>query len=172
MSRTRPCFYNPCELILGTQSVKKILPAMLALLVLAGCGSAETQEQRDRSFARDQESLNSAQRNATLQCRDQAQCDKVWKLTAAFVQQHSDTDVVRTDALAIDTDLPTRNGRVSYSATRVPKGSGATIALFGQCRGMYDPEQSRGSAYEECFKKMTTTQNMFADFVNQHLSGN
>jgi hypothetical protein len=172
MSRTRPCFYNPCELILGTQSVKKILPAMLALLVLAACGSAETQADRDRSFARDQQSLDSAQRNATVECRDQSQCDKVWKLTATYVQQHSDTDVIRTDALAIDTDLPTRNGRVGYSATRVPKGNGATIALFGQCRGMYDPEQARGSAYDECFKKITTTQNKFADFVSQQPSGN
>jgi hypothetical protein len=152
--------------------VKQILPAMLAFLALTGCGTSETQAERDHNFSRNEEVLDSAQRHATLQCHDQSQCDAVWKLTEAYVRQHSDTPVVRADAVAVDTDLPTRDGRVSFSATRVAKGSGATIALYAQCRGMYDLEKSRGSSYDKCVEKVTSTQNMFADFVSQHIRGN
>jgi hypothetical protein len=165
------CFYSPCESILGTQVVKQILPFMLALLALTGCGTSETQAERDNSFSHREDLLDSAQRHATLQCHDQSQCDAVWKLTEAYVRQHSDTSVVRADAVAIDTDLPTRNGRVSFSATRVAKASGATITLYAQCRGMYGLEKSRGSSYDDCVEKVTSTQNAFAGFVRQHLGG-
>jgi len=168
----RLCFHSPFESILETRVVKQILPVMLALLVLTGCGTSETQAERDQNFSRKEDSLDAAQRHATLQCDDQPQCDAVWKLTATYVQQHSDTPVVRADAVAVDTDLPTRGGRVSFSATRVPKGSGATITLYAQCRGMYGLERSRGSSYDECVEKVTSTQNKFADFVSQHVHAN
>jgi hypothetical protein len=152
--------------------VKQILPAMLTFLALTGCGTSETQAERDQNFSRKEDVLEAAQRHATLQCRDQPQCDAVWKLTEAYVQQHSDTPVVRADAVAVDTDVPTRDGRVSFSATRVRKDSGATITLYAQCRGMYGLEDSKGSSYDKCVEKVTSTQNKFADFVSQHIDGN
>lgn len=152
--------------------MKQILPAMLAFLALTGCGTSQTQAEREQSFSRKENSLDVAQHRATIQCDGQPQCDAVWKVTQAYLQQHSDTAVVRADAVAIDTDLPTRNGRVSFSATRVPKGSGATITLYAQCRGMYGLENSKGSSYDECVEKVTSTQNKFADFVSQHVPGN
>jgi hypothetical protein len=170
----RSCFHSQFESILETRVVKQkqILPALLALLALTGCGTSETQAERDQNFSRKEDSLDVAQRNATLQCDDQPQCDAVWKLTATYVEQHSDTAVVRADAVAVDTDLPTRGGRVSFSATRVPKGSGATITLYAQCRGMYGLEKSKGSSYDNCVDKVTSTQNKFADFVSQNVRAN
>jgi hypothetical protein len=145
---------------------------MLAFLALTGCGTSETEAERDHNFSRKEDLLDSAQRHATLQCRDQSQCDAVWKLTETYIRQHSDTPVVRADAVAVDTDLPTRDGRVSFSATRVEKAGGATIALYAQCRGMYGLERSKGSSYDKCVEKVTSTQNKFANFVSQHIGGN
>ena len=152
--------------------MKQIFPAMLAFLALSGCGTSQTQAEREQSFSRNENSLDVAQHRATIQCDSQPRCDAVWKITQTYVQQHSDTAVVRADAVAIDTDLPTRNGRVSFSATRVPKGSGATITLYAQCRGMYGLDNSKGSSYDDCVEKVTSTQDKFADFVSQHVSGN
>ncbi|SAL82303.1 hypothetical protein AWB68_06468 [Caballeronia choica] len=152
--------------------MKHILPVMLALLALYGCGTSKTQAEREQEFSRNESTLDSAQRRATLHCQDASQCDEVWKLTQTYVQQHSDTPVIHADAVAIDTDLPSRNGRASFSATRVAQGSGATIALYAQCRGMYGDEKSKGSSYDDCVEKVTSVQNAFADFVRQHLHGN
>ncbi|WP_200822162.1 hypothetical protein [Caballeronia terrestris] len=152
--------------------MKQTLPVMLALLALAGCGTSQTAAERESRFSRNETSLEAAQRHATLQCQDAQQCDSVWKLAQTYVQQHSDTPIIHADAVAIDTDLPTRDGRVSFSATRVNKGNGATIALFAQCRDMYGAEKARGSSYDECYEKITSTQDKFLDFVRQGLQRN
>jgi hypothetical protein len=153
--------------------VKTITIVVLALLALTGCTSAvDKAAQQDRSFNHGENVLAAAQRDATVACRDQAQCDKAWALTKSYVAQHSETDVVRSDAVAIDTDVPSRNGRASYSATRVQKGDGATITLYAQCRGMYGQDNAMGSDYNECVGKIGRTQSQFAEFLEQHLSGN
>ena len=152
--------------------MKKIIAVTFSLLALAGCASADKEAQKQRDFAHGEDTLDTAQRHATVQCRDQAQCDKAWTLTKAYVQQHSDTSLTSANGVAIDTDLPTRDGRVAYSATRVQKGDGATITLLAQCRGMYGPEKAMGSAYFDCVEKIGPTQNGFADYLDQHLSGN
>jgi hypothetical protein len=152
--------------------VKTIIVAALALLTLAGCTSAADKEaQQDRSFSHGESALATAQRNATVACRDREQCDKAWALTKNYVAQHSDTDVVRADDVAIDTDVPTRGGRASFSATRVKNGAGATITLYAQCRGMYGQDNAMGSDYNGCVTKIRKTQDGFADFLNEHLSG-
>jgi hypothetical protein len=152
--------------------VKTIIAVTFSLLALAGCASADKEAQKQRDFTHGENVLDTAQRNATVQCRDQAQCDKAWALTKNYVQQHSDTSLIDANDVAIDTDLPTRDGRVAYSATRVRKGNGATITLYAQCRGMYGPEKAIGSAYDDCLEKIGPTQNRFAEFLDQHLSGN
>jgi hypothetical protein len=80
--------------------------------------------------------------------------------------------VIRADATSIESDVPGSSGHAVYSATRVAKGSGATITLYAQCRGMYGPERSMGSDYDECVKKITTTQNGFVLYLEQHTSAN
>jgi hypothetical protein len=88
------------------------------------------------------------------------------------VAQHSEEPVIRADALAIESDVPGSSGHAVYSAARVAKGSGATITLYAQCKGMYGPDHSMASDYDECVKKITTTQNGFALFLQQHVNAN
>ncbi|MGH8780881.1 hypothetical protein [Paraburkholderia sp.] len=142
----------------------------LVALVLAGCSSAEKQEQQAQQFVHDESSLAAAQRNAAVDCKP-ANCEAAWALTKRYVQQHSDTAVIRADADAIDTDVPFRSGKVSLSATRVAKGSGATLALFAQCRGMYGPDEAKGSDYDECAGKILKAQDGYVAFLRAHMSG-
>ncbi|HEY1998714.1 hypothetical protein [Paraburkholderia sp.] len=150
--------------------MKTLIVIALATLALVGCSSAETQADRDTSFAHSENQLDSAQRHATVSCRDQPQCDEAWAATRSYVEQHSEMPVIRADALAIESDVPGSSGHAVYSATRVAKGGGATITLYAQCRGMYGADHAKGSDYDECVKKITTTQNGFALFLEQHLS--
>ena len=153
--------------------MKTTIAVALLALAMTGCGSAtDKQAQRDHDFASSERLLETAQKNATVNCRDQAQCDRVWQLTKDYVAQHSEEPVIRADAASIESDVPGSSGHAVYSATRVAKGSGATITLYAQCRGMYGPERAMGSDYDECVKKIATTQNGFAVFLEQHLSAN
>jgi hypothetical protein len=145
--------------------------AVLAALTLTACASsADKEAQRDNDFARSERLLEAAQTDATATCRDQAQCDQAWQLTKDYVAQHSEEPVVRSDAVAIESDVPGRSGHAVYSANRAAHGAGATITLYAQCRGMYGPDRTMGSDYDECVKKIVATQNGFVPFLDQHLS--
>jgi hypothetical protein len=132
--------------------------------------SAEKQADEARDFTRSERLLDTAQRNATIACTGQTQCDKAWALTKDYVAAHSSTSIVRADAVAIETDVPSRSGKAVYSATRVASGSGATITLYTQCRGMYGADRAEGSDYDDCVKQIGPTQNGFVPFLNQHLA--
>jgi hypothetical protein len=150
--------------------VKTTIAIALAALALSGCMSAEKQEAQARDFTRSENLLDSAQRNAAVGCADQAQCDKAWSLTKDYVAAHSSTSIVRADAVAIETDVPNRSGHAVFSATRVAKGSGATITLYAQCRGMYGQDRAMGSDYDDCVKQIGPTQNGFVPYLQKHLS--
>ncbi|MFM0044449.1 hypothetical protein PQR05_29035 [Paraburkholderia sediminicola] len=150
--------------------MKTTIAIALAALALSGCMSAEKQEAQARDFTRSESLLDTAQRNASVACADQTQCDKAWSLTKDYVAAHSSTSIVRADAAAIETDVPSRSGKAVYSATRVAKGSGATITLYAQCRGMYGQDRAMGSDYDDCVEQIGPTQNGFVPFLNQHLS--
>jgi len=152
--------------------VKTTIAVALAALALAGCASADKEAQKANDFTRSERALEAAQSAATVSCRDAAQCDQAWQWTKRYVEQHSEMPVIRADALAIESDVPNRSGRAVYSATRVAQGSGATITLYAQCRGMYGADRAMGSDYDECVKKILTTQNGFVPFLDQHLSAN
>ncbi|WP_144150360.1 hypothetical protein [Paraburkholderia sp. BCC1885] len=153
--------------------MKTIIAVALATLALAACASSADKEARqENDFARSERLLDAAQTNATVNCRDQAQCDEAWQLTKAYVTQHSEEPVTRADALAIESDVPGSSGHATYSAARVAKGSGATITLYAQCKGMYGPERAMASDYDECVKKIVATQNGFALFLQQHVGAN
>lgn len=150
--------------------MKKITAFALIALVLAGCSSPEKREKQAQQFIHDETSLAAAQRKAAVDCAP-AQCDAAWGLTRRYVQQHSDTPMTRADAVAIETDVPFSSGKVSFSATRVAKGNGATLTLFAQCRGMYGPDKAKGGDYDECADKILKTQNGYAAFLGVHPSG-
>lgn len=152
------------------EPVKTTLAIALAALALSGCMSAEKEEAQARDFTRSENLLDTAQRNAAIACADQTQCDRAWSLTKDYVAAHSSTSIVRADAVAIETDVPSRSGHAVYSATRVAKGSGATITLYAQCRGMYGPDRAMASDYDDCVKQIAPTQNGFVPFLRQHLS--
>ncbi|QSN60664.1 hypothetical protein [Caballeronia sp. M1242] len=145
--------------------MKKLTVLALASLLLAACSSAEKEAQRAQGFSYSERSLDVAQRNATVACRDAAQCDAMWALTKRYIEENSNQPVIRADAVAIETDVPSRSGKPVYSATRVAKGNGATIALYAQCRGMYGPERARGSDYDDCASKIIAAQNRFATYL-------
>jgi len=145
--------------------VKKLTVLALASLLLAACSSAEREAQKAQGFTRSEQSLDAAQRNATVACRDAAQCDAMWTLTKRYIEENSNQPVIRADAVAIETDVPSRSGKPVYSATRVMKGSGATISLYAQCRGMYGPERAKGSDYDDCASRIISVQNRFAAFL-------
>nr|WP_243856383.1 hypothetical protein [Paraburkholderia sp. BL6665CI2N2] len=66
-----------------------------------------------------------------------ANCDAAWAATKRYIVQHSDTHVIRADAVAVDTDVPYDSGKAAFSATRANKSTGgAPLSLFAQCRGM------------------------------------
>ncbi|CAD6562379.1 hypothetical protein ACFQ3P_39185 [Paraburkholderia sabiae] len=144
--------------------MKKINACVLAALVLAGCSSAEKEARQAQAYQHNETSLAAAQRNAAVDCQE-AQCDAAWAQTKRYVEQHSDTSVTRADALAIETEVPYSSGKVSFSATRVAKPGGATLTLFAQCRGMYGPDNAKGSDYDDCVEKILKTQNGYAAFV-------
>jgi hypothetical protein len=150
--------------------VKKIAAFALVALVLAGCSSPEKQAKQAEDFIHNQASLIDAQRNATVEC-DPANCDAAWALTKRYIEQHSDTAVTRADAVAIDTDVPSDSGKAAFSATRAAKGSGATLTLFAQCRGMYGPDNAKGSDFDECADKILKTQNGYVAFLRARTSG-
>jgi hypothetical protein len=153
--------------------VKTIIAVALAALALTACASSyekETAQQND--FARSERSLEAAQSNATVTCRDQAQCDDAWQQTKTYIGQHSDEPVIRADARAIESDVPGSGGHATYSATREAKDSGATITLYAQCKGMYGPDRAMGPNYDKCVKKIVATQNGFALYLQQHVSAN
>jgi hypothetical protein len=153
--------------------VKTIIAVALTALTLTACASSYDKEtQRDHDFTRSERLLDAAQTNATVNCHDAAQCDEAWQWTKTYVGQRSEEPVTRADALAIESDVPGSSGHATYSATRVAKGGGATITLYAQCKGMYGPDHSMGSDYDECVKKISTTQNGFALFLQQHVSAN
>jgi hypothetical protein len=150
--------------------VKKITSFALVALLLAGCSSAEKQEQQAQQYVHNETNLAAAQRNAAVDCGP-AQCDAAWALTKRYIEQHSDTHITRADAVAIDTDVPDDTGKVAFSATRVAKADGATLTLFAQCRGMYGPDKEKGSDYDECADKILKTQNEYVAFLRSHASG-
>jgi len=149
--------------------VKKIAACALVALVLAGCSSPEKKAVQAQQFLHNESSLADAQRSAAVDCNP-ANCDAAWALTKTYVQQHSDTTVTRADSAAIETDVPYSSGNVAFSATREAKGSGATLTLFAQCRGMYGPDGAKGSDYDECAEKILKTQNGYVPFLRTHAS--
>jgi hypothetical protein len=151
-------------------SVKKIAVCALVALVLTACSSPEKEAAQAQKFVHNEASLADAQRNAAVDC-DAANCDAAWALTKRYIEQYSDTSVTRADAVAIDTDVPSGSGKASFSATRHAKGAGATLTLFAQCRGMYGPDNAKGSDYDKCAEKIIKTQNGYVTFLRAHASG-
>jgi len=154
---------------LGCPSVKKLIALALASVVLTACSSAEKEQQKERTFLLSQQTLDDAQRNATVSCRDAAQCDAAWKLTKTYVEQNSKERLTRADDAAIETDIPSGTGKPVFSATRIANGNGATISLFAQCKGMYGDERARGSDFDDCARKIISVQNGFAPYLRTHL---
>jgi hypothetical protein len=150
--------------------VKKIAAFALVALVLTACSSPDKQAEQAQKFVHNEASLVDAQRNAAVDC-EAANCDAAWALTKRYIEQHSDTSITRADAVAIDTDLPSGSGKASFSATRAAKGSSATLTLFAQCRGMYGPDNAKGSDYDKCAEKILKTQNGYVAFLKAHASG-
>ena len=150
--------------------MKKLTALALASIFLAACSSAEKQEQKERTFLLSQQTLDDAQRAATVACRDAAQCDAAWKLTKTYVEQNSKERLTRADDAAIETDVPSGSGKPVFSATRVANGGGATVALFAQCKGMYGDERARGSDFDDCAKKIISVQNGFVPYLKAHLA--
>lgn len=150
--------------------MRKIAAFALVALALAGCSSAEKEQQQAQRYERNESSLTTAQHNAAVDCKPE-NCDAAWALTKQYVQQHSDTSVIRADAVAIDTDVPFSSGKVSFSATRIAKGAGATLALFAQCPGMYGSNDAKGSDYDKCVGKILKGLNGYVPFLSAHLSG-
>jgi hypothetical protein len=137
--------------------------------VLAGCSSPEKQEKQAQQFLHNESSLAAAQRNASVDC-DAANCDAAWALTKRYIEQHSETHITRADAVAIETDVPPDSGNAAFSATREANGTGATLTLFAQCRGMYGQNSEKGSDYDECADKILKTQNGYVTYLRSHIS--
>ncbi|WP_144139683.1 hypothetical protein [Paraburkholderia sp. BCC1884] len=150
--------------------MKKIAAFALVALVLNACSSPEKEAEQAQAFQHNETGLAAAQRNATVDCGP-ANCDAAWALTKRYIEQHSDTAITNADAVAIDTDVPGRSGKVAFSATRAAKGSGATLTLFAQCRGMYGQDNAQGSDYDDCAGKIIKTQNGYVAFLKSHVSG-
>lgn len=149
--------------------MKKIVALALVALALAACSSPEKQEKQAQAFLHNETSLLAAQHNATVNCAPE-NCDAAWALTKRYIEQHSDTHVTRADATSIETDVPYDSGNAAFSASRDPKGAGATLTLFAQCRGMYGPDNAKGSDYDECAEKILKTQNGYVAFLRAHAS--
>ena len=150
--------------------MKRLTAFALVAFVLVGCSSAEKEQREAQRFAHDEAGLAVAQRNAAVDC-SAASCDAAWALTKRYIEQHSNTHVVRSDAVAIDTDVPSSSGDVALSATRVAKGSGATLTLFAQCRNMYGRDNAQGSDYDECAEKILKAQNGYVPFLRSNTAG-
>ena len=150
--------------------MKKIAAFALVALVLTACSSPEKQAEQAHKFVHNEANLVDAQRNAAVDC-EAANCDAAWALTKRYIEQRSDTSITRADAVAIDTEVPSGSGKASFSATRVVKGAGATLTLFAQCRGMYGPDNAKGSDYDKCADKILKTQNGYGAFLRAHASG-
>lgn len=150
--------------------MKTLIALCIASVFLAACSFSETEVQKAGRFTRTEQSLEESQRNATVECNDAAQCDAAWKLTKTYVEKSSKEPVLRANDVSIETDVPYGSGNPVYSATRLAKGSGATITLYAQCRGMYGEERAVGSDYEDCAKKIIATQNAFVDYLKANLS--
>ncbi|AQG99436.1 hypothetical protein A9R05_11825 [Burkholderia sp. KK1] len=151
--------------------MKKLIALAVASIVLTACSSVEKEQQKERTFLLSQQSLDTAQRNATVACRDAAQCDAAWKLTKTYVEQNSKERLTRADDAAIETDVPSGTGKPVFSATRIANGNGngATISLFAQCKGMFEDERARGSDFDDCATKIISVQNGFAQYLRTHL---
>ncbi|MFL9962524.1 hypothetical protein PQR02_15790 [Paraburkholderia sediminicola] len=149
--------------------MKKIAAMALVALGLTACSSPEKQALRAQGFVHNEASLAAAQRNATVDCQPE-NCDAAWALTKRYIEQHSETSVTRADAVAIETDVPYSSGNAAFSATRAAKGAGGTLTLFAQCRGMYGPDNEKGSNYDECAEKILKTQNGYVAFLRAHAS--
>ena len=145
--------------------MKKLTVIAFASVLLAACSSPEKDALKAQGFTRSEQALETAQRNATVACRDAAQCNAMWDMTKRYIEQNSNQPVIRADADAIESDLPSRSGKPVYSATRVAKGNGATISLYAQCRGMYGPERAKGSDYDDCASKIIAVQNRFVSAI-------
>ena len=151
--------------------MKKLTAVALFALVLAGCSSAEKQQQQAEEFVTDESSIAAAQHSAMVNCEGAQQCDTAWALTKQYIAKHSDMPVTRADKDGIDTDVPDDSGKVAFSATRVANSNGATLTLFAQCRGMYGPDKAKGSDYTECAKKIIKTQDGYVDYLRAHATG-
>lgn len=153
--------------------MKKIIAVALAALALTACASSSDKEAEKASdFSHSERQLMAAQQSAIVSCSDTAQCDQAWQLTKGYVAQHSEMPIVRSDAVSIESDVPSGSGDVVFSATREAKGAGATITLYAQCRGMYGADREMASDYDECVKKIVAGQNGFVPFLRLHLSAN
>jgi hypothetical protein len=153
----------------GVPLVNKLTVLALASILLAACSSAEKEQTKERMYMLSQQSLDDAQRNATVACGNAAQCDAVWTLTKTYVEQNSKERLTRADDVAIETDVPSGTGKPVFSATRVASGNGATVSLFAQCKGMYGDERARGSDFDDCARKILSVQNGFVPYLRAHL---
>jgi hypothetical protein len=149
--------------------VKTLIASALVLSMLAACSSVDKEKQKETAFTHSEQSLEMAQRSATIACADAAQCDAIWKLTKPYVEQSSKEKLTRADDAVIQTDVPYDSGKPVFSATRTTNASGTTIALYAQCRDMYGPERARGSDYDNCAEKILKVQNGYADYLRSHL---
>ncbi|MCC8394755.1 hypothetical protein LJ656_19355 [Paraburkholderia sp. MMS20-SJTR3] len=151
--------------------MKKIAVFALVAFTLAACSSEEKQARKaQQEILHSEPNLAAAQRDAIIDCTPE-NCDAAWALTKRYIEQHSETHVIRADAVAIDTDVPDDSGKASFSATRAPKaGGGATLSLFAQCRGMYGQNSEKGSDYDECAEKILKTQSGYLPFLRSHAS--
>jgi hypothetical protein len=149
--------------------------ALVCAACAAGCSISNWQdpywhspngEARSAAFLQTEKELAKAHERASVTCRAQDMCDRIWERTRAYVVEHSPTGIHRADSAVIETERPYEFGVAYFWSERTTGNDGSTrIRLKGLCRGMYNGEGGPGWTYSLCARQIAAAEIAFQHAV-------
>lgn len=109
---------------------------VFASALAAGCVSQQVRDSNAANLRAATERRNLAAANSSYECTTNEACDKAFRLTKIYVQEHSSMKIQFADDTLISTFNPIRGGDIGISARKVPgKGTTSVIDLTVTCKG-------------------------------------
>ena len=144
--------------------MKRRLLLMMAVASLGACTTSGSPIDSHRYEV----ALDEARDDASIDCVGQVACDAMWQRTRKFVTQHSVTNIIRANKIAIETAEPHESGVLYLWASRTLMSDGigsATIRVKGLCRGMYTTDGDPAWMYVTCAELITHAEREFRQFA-------
>jgi hypothetical protein len=136
----------------------------LIALFTGGCLSMLPTQSDELNRANATARRNQAAENAFIECNSVAQCDKAFRLTKIYVQQHASMKIQISDDTIVQTYNPTSLFETGIAARKIPgKGESSRIEITVVCN---DSSFDRGA---NCPNRQAQIYEGFRPFVSSKL---